>query len=287
MAVPISLKRRLERKFPRVTKSARHWARVLTAGQPPETRLVFVVGAQRSGTRLPLQVIEQAPDVTTFSEGADPFFDDVLLRPLDEIERLVRQSPSPIVALKPICETHRVHELLDRFPASRAVWIFRNYQDTVNSTSVKWTSGRDSLRRIARLEFSANDWRVGGFTEEKFQLVARLYRDDMSLHEANAVMWYLRNSLFFDLRAHERSDILLVQYEDLTAHPQEHFGRLFAFIGTAVPEHAVEAIRRSARSERSFPEMAPEITALCEELHNRLVEHYQAASKRPIVPPSA
>jgi hypothetical protein len=282
MAIPLSFTQRLKRKFPRVTKSARHWTRALAAGGRPNTRVVFVVGAQRSGTRLPLQVIDHAPEISTFSEGADPYFNDVLLRPLDEVEALVRRSSSPIVALKPICETHRIQELLDRFPASRAIWIFRNYQDTVNSTSVKWTSGKSALRRIARREFPPGDWRVGGLTESKLQLVARLYRDEMSLHEANAVMWYLRNALFFDLQIDERSDVMLVRYEDLVAHPREQFAKIFAFIDTPVPTQAINAIKSTARATGSFPAIAGEVKALCEEIQERLIRHYDAHNKESL-----
>jgi hypothetical protein len=276
MAAPISIKRRLERKLPRVAKSARQWTRAIAAGRRPTTRLIFIVGAQRSGTRLPLEVIDHAPEVSTFSEGVDPFFDGVLLRPLDEVEQLAERSLSPVIALKPICETHRIGELLDRFPRSRAIWIFRNYEDTVNSASVKWTSGREAVRRLARRDFRANEWRAGGLSEEKLQLASRLYRDDMSLHEANAVLWYLRNALFFDLKADERPDVLLIQYEDLVADPHAQFSRIFAFIGVPVPTAAIEAIRPSGRAKRSFPTISTEIKSLCEDVQARLVSHYTA-----------
>ncbi|HUE86412.1 MAG TPA: sulfotransferase domain-containing protein [Vicinamibacterales bacterium] len=279
MAAPISFKRRLERKLPRVAKSARQWTQAIATGGRPETRLVFVVGAQRSGTRLPLQVLDHASDISTFSEGTDPFFDGVLLRPLDQIEALVRRSASPIVALKPICETHRVNELLDRFAGSKAIWIFRNYQDTVSSASIKWTSGKESLRRIAHREFGPGEWRVGGLTEEKFQLVSRLYHEDMSLHEANAVLWYLRNALFFDLKADERSDVLLVRYEDLVARPREQFARIFAFIGTSVPTDAVDAIKGSERAKRFVPGISHSVAALCEDVQQRLIHHYSAQNQ--------
>jgi hypothetical protein len=285
MAAPISFKRRLERKLPRAAKSAQQWTRALAAGGRPDTRIVFIVGAQRSGTRLPLQVIDYAPDIATFSEGADPFFDGVLLRPLGEIETLVRRSPSPIVALKPICETHRINELLDRFPDSKAIWIFRNYEDTVNSASVKWTSGIDSLRRLATREFGPTEWRAGGLTEEQLQLVTRLYRSDMSLHEANAVMWYLRNSLFFELKTSERNDVLLVRYEDLVGNPQDYFAEIFRFIGTDVPTGALAAIGGSRRTARSFPAISPEIKALCEGLQVRLIAHYNATGERALASP--
>ena len=196
------------------------------------------------------------------------------LQPLDRVQQLVRRSVFPIVALKPICETHRVNELLDCFPGSRAIWIFRNYQDAVNSASLKWQSGREAVRRLAVRELDAAGWRAGGLTEEKLELVARLYRENMSLHEANAVMWYLRNGLFFDLGASARPDVLLVQYEDLVTNPLERFAQVFEYLGTPVPIGFADAVRGPARSKRPFPQISGEIRALCEELHERLQLHY-------------
>jgi Sulfotransferase domain len=279
MAVPLKYQDRLARKLPRVVKFSKQWLRSLGREQP-DTRFVFIVGAQRSGTRLPLQVIDHAPEIATFSEGAEPFFDDVLLRPLDELESLARRSPAPIIALKPICETHRVHELLDRFPASRAIWIFRNYEDTAQSATAKWKSGKDALRSIARREISATDWRVGGMTDERWRLVASLYRDDLSQFEANAVMWLIRNSLYFDLKANERREILLVRYEDLIGEPQEQFDRLFGFIGVPVPPSAMATIRPSRGSKKAFPAISPDIKAMCEKLQERLVAHYNGSKVR-------
>src|SRR5919108_1037308 len=101
MAGSLSLRRRIDRKLPRVVKATGQWARVVTTGRRPSTRVVFVVGSQRSGTRLPLEVLDHSPDIATFSEGTSPFFDDVLLQPLDRIEVLLRRSPAPVVVLKP------------------------------------------------------------------------------------------------------------------------------------------------------------------------------------------
>jgi hypothetical protein len=275
MPAPISLQRRVARKVPRIVKAARQWARVIATGRRPDTRVVFVVGSQRSGTRLPVQVMDYAPDIATFTEGTSPYFDRVLLRPLAVVEAALRRSPAPVVILKPICETHRVLELLDRFPGSRAVWIFRNYRPASLSASVKWKSGRENLRRLAQGDFRAAGWRTGGLTEEKLELVRRLYRDDMSLYEAEMVMWYLRNGLFFDLRAGDRPDVLLVRYEDLVAEPGRRFADLFEFIGTPMPSRAVAALRPSTGTKRSYPEIDPALRVLCEEMHERLLAHYR------------
>jgi len=277
----LSLKRRLQRKLPRVLKSARQWIHVLANGRRPGARLVFVVGAQRSGTRLPLEILDESPEISTFSEGTDPYFERVLLRPLEQIEDQVRRSPASVIALKPICETHRTNELLERFPRSKAIWIFRHFEDTVNSATVKWTSGRAAVRRLATREFKPSDWRAGGLTDEKLRLVARLYHEGMSEHEANAVLWYLRNDLFFALDAAQRDDVLLVRYEDLLKEPRAHAARIFDFIGVPVPAGAFGAIRGGERPRRPFPAISADVRRLCEDLHQRLIEHYRSELNLP------
>lgn len=287
MAAPITLTRRFERKWPRLVKGARQRLRMLTSGGRPDTKMVFVIGAQRSGTRLPLQILDCSADVSTFTEGSAPFFDGVLLEPLDRVEQLRRRSTAAILALKPICETHRVHELLDRFPGSKAIWIMRNFEDTVNSASVKWQAGRVALGRLASGDLRAASWRAGGLTPEKLALVRRLYREDMSEHEANAVMWYLRNDLFFDLHADTRQDVLLVLYEDLVANPQQHVTRLFNFIGMPLPPGVVAVIGQRSRPKRAFPGISAEIRTLCEGLEKRLMAHYTLTLGAPVAPGAA
>lgn len=287
MPAPMSWRDRLERKVPRIVKTGQQWARVAVAGRRPATRVVFVVGSQRSGTRLPLTVMDHAPEIMTWSEGAAPYFRDVLLEPLDRVEQLVRSSIFPVVVLKPICETHRVHELLDRFPRSRAVWIFRHYHAAVNSASAKWKSGIEAVRRLAEGELASAGWRAGGLSQARLDLVRRWYRPAMSLHEANAVMWYLRNSLFFDLAADRRPEILLVRYEDLVKEPHPRFEAIFRFIDLPAPPGFDASVRDTETSRRPFPAIAPDLAEHCDDLHTRLMTHYsRLAADRPAAEPA-
>jgi hypothetical protein len=225
-----------------------------------------------------MQVMDCAPEIMTYSEGSAPYFESVLLRPLDAVEDLRRRSVFPVVALKPICETHRINELLERFPRSRAIWIFRNYQDAVNSASTKWPNGRAAIKRLASENPESAGWRVGGLSHSKLRLVKDLYSDRMTLHEANAVMWYLRNGLYFELGANTRTDVLLVRYEDLVARPRESLSRMFVFLGCPLPPGFEKVVRSSGGPGRPFPDISPRIRVLCEELHARLVGSYTAAS---------
>ncbi|MDH3603711.1 MAG: hypothetical protein OEU26_29220, partial [Candidatus Tectomicrobia bacterium] len=123
----MSLTQRLARKTQRLAKISRQrWSRMSQAANA-STRAIFVFGAQRSGSRLPIQVMERSPDILTYSEGHSRAFNGVLLKQRETLVHLLDQSPFPVVAFKPICESHRAVELLDTFPGARALWIFRHF----------------------------------------------------------------------------------------------------------------------------------------------------------------
>jgi hypothetical protein len=277
MAVRLSLLRRFQRKSPRLAKFMRQWSHVMVHGMP-RSRIVFVVGSQRSGTRLPLELLDCSSEVMTYSEGSAPFFDGVLLRPLDTVEGLVERNPFPIVALKPICETHRVPELLGRFDQSRALWIFRNYRAAVTSASVKWSSGTEAVRRLAAGELDRAGWRAGGLTAAKLDLVRDLYSDKLSLHGANAIMWYLRNGLYFDLAVDKRDDVLLIRYETLLSEPQSSAERIFNFAGVSPVPNYAGVMRGTPTSKSNWPSVPRQIEDLCDQLQSRLIEHHQHRS---------
>lgn len=269
MATPLPLLNRFQRKLPRLRKFCASWFRVMYARERTDPQPVFVLGAQRSGTRLPLLVMERSPEIITYGEGSAPFFDGVLLRDDRTITRELNRMPFSRVVLKPICESHRAVEFLAAFPRSRVVWIYRHYRDTVHSAVAKWTTGRRNLRKVANRDVAAA-WRLGGLTEEKLDLAARLYSDEMSLHAAEAVMWYLRTSLFFDLRLVDRPDVLLVKYEDLVTAPETGFSRLFAFVDCRFETAYLSGVYASSVRSHPLPPIPREINELCDDLMARM-----------------
>jgi hypothetical protein len=153
----------------------------------------------------------------------------------------------------------------------------------VNSAVAKWTTGRRNLRRVASRDVAAA-WRLGGLSEEKLALTARLYSDEMPLHAAEAVMWYLRTSLFFDLGLAERQDVLLVKYEDLVMAPETGFARLFRFLDCPFDTAYLSGVYASSVRGQAFPQISREIETLCEGLMERLDRHNAG---EPIIPLSS
>ncbi len=283
--MPKPLKVRLQRKTRRIVKSSRQWLKRLAHAEAQPARAVFVFGSQRSGTRLPMDVLDLAPHIMTYKEGNSRAFNRNLLKSNAEVRELLRKSLFPLVAFKPICDSHRAAELLDYFPQSKAIWIFRNYKDSANSAVRKWRHGLNNLKHIASGNLPAAGWRAGGLTPERVELVRRFYSADMSSHTAYALMWFLRNHLFLDLDLHRREEVCLVKYEELVKAPGQHFPRLFRFIQCPYQEKFVRGVYSSSVGKDKFPDVPEEMIRLCEGLYRQLEQIYQdslAGKKSPM-----
>jgi hypothetical protein len=281
--IPVPVGDRITRKLRRTRKFAARRAANLAAGARQTPNAVFILGSGRSGTRVPLVALERSPETITYSEGHSRLFRGALLKEDSVVHDVLRTTPFRTVVLKPICESHRAVEFLTTFPNARVVWIFRDYRDAVNSAAKKWTSALRHVHSLARGDLESAGWRAGGLTEAKLALVRELCTPDLSLVAAHGIMWDLRNSLFFDLKLHERSDALLVRYEDLVKEPQTYFPELFAFAGSAFdPQFVAGIYDRSVGRDRA-PEMPARIEQLCAEMHARELEFYRARHKEALI----
>lgn len=280
----VRLRKKAVGKIARIAKVYRQKAIAAFRGRP-QTRPVFVFGTQRSGTRIPLVVAGRSPDIMPYAEGAEGFYQDVLLTDFGTLERSLDSSAFPAIMLKPICDSHRADEILDRFPASRGLWIFRDYRDTVHSATVKWPTAPEGIKLLAEEATKAAGWWAGGLKADDFELVRQHYRPNMEPHEAHALLWYLRNKFYFRLGLEGREDVLLIKYEDLVKEPLSRFGQVFKFIDIDFRERFVSDVHSSSVGARSKLELPKRIDALCSEVYERLKASYgsQHAVSREVV----
>src|SRR5262245_5234888 len=99
--MPKPLPVRLRRKTRRIFKTSMQCLKSLAHPKEQPARAVFVFGSQRSGTRLPIDILDLSPHVATYKEGNSVAFNRVLLKSNAEIRELLRTSLFPIVAFKP------------------------------------------------------------------------------------------------------------------------------------------------------------------------------------------
>ncbi|BCS33199.1 hypothetical protein TBR22_A24260 [Luteitalea sp. TBR-22] len=271
-----SLPERLVRKSRRVAKEARRRLLNLTQGGAPDTRVVFIMGAQRSGTRVPLVALESAPGILTYREGARPYFRNGRLQPDAELDRLFAACQFPVLVIKPLSESHRAQELLARFPTSRVLWIFRRPEDTIRSASIKWDSGGVAVSGLMDGTLPDDDWRRGGVTAEAMAEARALYRPGLSLQHANAILWYLRSRLVLDLGLFDHPRVLVVRYEDLSSAPAAHFPRVFDFVGQPCRESYLAGIHDRSVRRATLDDVPAEVVAACNQLHTAIERRYLA-----------
>jgi len=267
---------RVSRTLRRAWKMAARRATALVSGPRQLPNVVFVLGSGRSGTRVPLVALERAPETITYTEGHSRVFRGTLLKGDDVVHDLLRTTPFRTVVLKPICESHRALEFLQRFPNARVIWIFRDYRDAVNSAAKKWTSALRHVRNLAAGDLRRAGWRAGGLTQEKLALVRDWCTPDLTVTGAHGIMWYLRNSLFFELGLDGRPDVLLVRYEDLVREPETLFPPLFAFAGSTFEPRFVAHIHDQSVGRHAPPALPERVERACVEVHAHLLNAYRA-----------
>jgi sulfotransferase family protein len=146
------------------------------------TRLVMIIGFQRSGTNALFDSLAADRRIIAVNEHAEnEMYQNFYLRPEPEIRNRLRENE--IVLLKPISETKKrsVSDLLLEY-ADYDVKMIHIHRDPVNtyySTSILWPT-----------------------TPEEF-----------------IESWNVRNSSIFDIPEERKKDLVFVKYEDMILDP--------------------------------------------------------------------
>lgn len=257
---------------------------------------VFVVGTQRSGTKMTLKTLERSPQVWAHDHRRR----DVahLLRPdpayvvtksgrmarlieRSSLRELIAKTPAPVVAFHAIAESQNSVELLEEFNRSRVVWVYRRYTDVANSALVKWGDHqKDLVRRINQRRFDQLSWRGEKLPESVVKSVGDLYDPNMSAFDGACLFWYMRNQFFFDLGLESNPSVFLLQYEDFVQNPDERFEMLYRWLGLSYDRSFVDHIFASSVGRKRPPEYADSTRALCDPLQSRLDAAYSSQIER-------
>jgi len=237
----------------------------------PNAVPVFVVGVQRSGTNMLVRGLERSPAFEVRNENDRSAFDRFLLRDDRTIRGIVEGSQHAFVLFKPLCDSHRVADLLDKLgtpSAGRAIWAYRAVDGRARSAVGKF--GPEGLRALKEVAGGKLDvWQAGGLSDERLAELRGFDLGSMTPETAAALFWYLRNSLYFDLGLVDREDVLLASYERFVADPQRSMGVICGFLGSSYDDRLVGHVdARSAAVDHV--EIDPAVRERCEDLHARL-----------------
>ncbi len=247
---------------------------------------VFVVGCQRSGTTMLLNVLGKSAECRVYHEGKNsPAYDYYRLQSQETVTRLIQSSHEPIVVFKPVLDSQHTDRLLDLYANGKAIWIYRHYGDVVNSSVKKWRGDQKeimygiaaAIRRDPKHHQYAISERM---SERTVNLVKNLCHPGMSAEDGAALLWYVRNLLYFDLALEKNPSVLLVRYEDLVARPRESFPRIFDFIGCHFDQKYLSDIFDTSIQKNGAPVINEEIKRHCRDMMERLDDQYALAAPR-------
>jgi len=236
-----------------------------------EKTVLYIVGCQRSGTSMMSHLFRRDPDSVTYDEVSPLSDKDLVERlrwnPLSEVETRIRMDRAPLVVTKPLVESQNLGELLALFPQTRAIWMYRHFEDVAASNVAFFgeANGLDDLKPV--LENDSSDWRAQHLSPRIRDIILEHAEGGLSPWDAAALFWYVRNSLFFSRGYDDMSGIRTCRYSDLVTRPREVMAAAYLFLGREWPgDHIVKDVFSGSRGKGRGLQLAPEIRDLCEEL---------------------
>ncbi|MGI9610857.1 MAG: sulfotransferase domain-containing protein [Acidimicrobiia bacterium] len=230
---------------------------------------ILIVGAQRSGTTMLGSCF--ANDIRVKDYGEYGLAETGLrILPLDQIESIAKRQHAPIMVFKPLVESHRTVEMLDFFPNSAAVWMLRRYEDVANSSLRRFgvEATNRNLGAIARHEVT--HWTAEGASDAVREVVGRYFREDMPPLDGKALIWFARNSLYFDQALHEHPRVRLLRYSEITGDPEKAMRGVYNFAGLSYPQaDIVGGIHGRSVGLGKGIQLHPDIRDLCEDMWSR------------------
>jgi len=239
----------------------------------PQAVPVFLVGVQRSGTNMLVRGIERSLGFEVRNENDGAAFERFRLRSDEVIRSIVVESKHAFVLFKPLCDSHRVVELLDDLgtpSAGRAIWEYRGFEGRVRSSIAKFGDSNLRALRVIAAGRGEHLWQAGGLSARALEQIRSFAFDHMSPASASALFWYVRNSLYFDLELDRRDDVRLVSYDAMIADPDRTMRGLCAFLGVTYRPEFIGHIRPRTSQDRAAMAVDPKIATLCESLQERL-----------------
>jgi hypothetical protein len=257
----------------RVRTTAAKWRWRRTHNAAPNAVPVFVVGVQRSGTNMLLRGLETSPEVEAHNEDAAKAFRRFRLRSDEEIRALVSRSGHAFVLFKPLCDSHRVSDLLDGLgtpTAGKAIWIYRRYEGRARSAVATFGSNNLNVLRELAAGGGTDRWQAQGLSTDSWDVIRSTDFDSLSPEAAAALFWYVRNAMYFEHGLHGRPDVTLVSYDAFVGDPAGTMQAICRFLDFGYSSRLVMHVENRSQRGQDPLELPSRIRERCEDLQRRL-----------------
>ncbi|QGJ70720.1 Hypothetical protein PBC10988_24180 [Planctomycetales bacterium 10988] len=255
-------------------KRAHQWQwrtrrRLYQQRHPQTTTPVFVVGAQRSGTSMMLRVFDLSWHAQVAHTGDKRIYQNGLLRSHDILHSFLYQSKARLTVFKPMNQLQWSQDYLKLYPELKIIWMVRSMPDVVNSCVRKWNSMREVLLNILKDSGTAG-WQAENLFPSQLDLLKQTVHEGMTLEEAYAVFWCVRNLFYFELGLNEHPQVKLVPYEEIVRRPIETTQAIFEFADCPFDPQVTREIFTSSVGKNPQPQLSSEIQQACDLLTERL-----------------
>ena len=242
---------------------------LLVNGRSHDTVPVFIVGSQRSGTTMLGECLGKSPEIENLGESDPRAFAEYFLRDDERIRGLIKRTPYPFMIFKPLKDSQSAGRLLALNVKSKLVWAYRNFADRINSAVKKF--GRHPLDVFARFKRGDKSvWQLKGVSKRNAALIRGLDIDALSEADGAALMWYVRNSLFFDQALDRNRNVFLWSYDEFVVDPANDLRQLTDFLGASYYPFMVNAVHARSLHKAPRPRIDARIDDLCVSLYERL-----------------
>jgi hypothetical protein len=262
-------------KFLSVIRSGRRRVYRLThAPQEFSPRVAVILGCQRSGTTLMLNLFDSDLRILTFAEESilTSQSDPQRLKALDEVNEHLAGLSAPLIVLKPLVESQRAPALLSALHQAKVLWMFRDYHDVAASNLRTFGPANGIIDLQLLLTNDPPNWRGEYVPSETRAVLERFYSPDMDPYDAAALFWWARNMLLFQLDLAGRQDVRLCSYEQLIANPADVMSNLYRFLDMPVRSGRLgKSVHARALERGRSVALSPSVETLCHDLHEHLV----------------
>lgn len=246
-------------------------ARYVSLG-PPKS-VIWIFGCQRSGTTFLERIFRHDLDSVVFGEFSELTIAEgktVLSEP-HRIRAIVESKNARYAVIRPLFESDRAPELLELFPNSVGVWLFRDWPHVVDSMIRKW--GDTFFDISKRVESDTRGvWRLEGQIKAIQQDVRCRNMPD-PLAEVYALYWLMRNQIPFRTGLINHPKVIFLSYEQLVLAPRVHVDRIMkkAGLGGVWKGFRADAFTSSLYRPVNI-EVSEETRMKCDKVYQELIE---------------
>ncbi len=193
-------------------------SQILDLGNP--TAVIWIFGCQRSGTTFLENIFRQDLDSAVFGEFSELTIakDKTVLNDLEIVQTQVLQKNARYAVIRPLFESNRAIELLDLFPNSVGVWLFRDCPHVVDSMLRKWDNRFFEISKKNESDESGF-WRLEQLCQKVKTSLDENSAVKPSLAELYARYWIERNKIPLMTEIKNDRRIIFLSYPSFVKSP--------------------------------------------------------------------